>query len=433
MCKRILLSIFLFICLTGIIDAKADETPYSIDALMKAAISNRALVDSYETVVKKGREDLNILSADKYPSFDAGFKVNQLNDDIGSESRENSAWYTRLSYNIFDGYLNKFETLSKEKQVEADALRVKIVKQDIMLMTGIQFLLINRNVAYWNVTREAVKLYKDKYDEAVLKHKVGLFKKADLLKIKVELDNAEQEERRAKAAVNKSINDLSHSSGVNLNINDINLCCLDELPETTAYGIYEKALLSNRSELHILSLLKDAASYGVSAKRAAFYPRVDASMGLTHYEDDYLPLIGDRSIGEFRLTIEAKINLFDGYKKQAALRKQKHEIKKVDYELAELKSTLLNDLKNEHIDFMVAKENVETAKTGIEQADENLRVTEFSYKKGLSTATDILDAIIFQKRAKFNVIDAKFQVFSNYIRLLRSSELLGSKPVLEKP
>ena len=54
-----------------------------------------------------------------------------------------------------------------------------------------------------------------------------------------------------------------------------------------------------------------------------------------------------------------------------------------------------------------------------------MRITDLAFKQGLATSSDLLDAIYYLSRARFNVIDAHRQVFGSHCQLLRLIEGLG--------
>ncbi len=70
----------------------------------------------------------------------------------------------------------------------------------------------------------------------------------------------------------------------------------------------------------------------------------------------------------------------------------------------------------------MALKNLKVAESSISQADENLRITDISFKEGVETAADVLDAIFYLSRAKYNVINARNEVFLYYYRLVRITD-----------
>ena len=72
-----------------------------------------------------------------------------------------------------------------------------------------------------------------------------------------------------------------------------------------------------------------------------------------------------------------------------------------------------------YIDLKVSLENVLVAKRAIEQAEENLRITELKYNEGLERETDYLDAIFNLSRSQYNQVAVLRTAFQNNFRLIR--------------
>jgi len=119
------------------------------------------------------------------------------------------------------------------------------------------------------------------------------------------------------------------------------------------------------------------------------------------------------------------MNLFDGFQKYSDINISRATASRINYQLAELESRLVTDLKNAFLDLSVALKNHQVAKNSLTEAKENLRINEFSFSKGVATATDMLDAIFYLSQAKFNEINANSSIFSNYYRLIRMVEEMG--------
>ena len=125
---------------------------------------------------------------------------------------------------------------------------------------------------------------------------------------------------------------------------------------------------------------------------------------------------------ELRLQLLIRMNLFDGFKKNNTIRKADIEVINARHDMDELKKTLNTDLRNTLLDYDVALKNMKVAEASITQAEENLRITDASYKEGVETATGVLDAIFYLARAKNNFINARNEVFANYYKLTRLTD-----------
>ena len=112
----------------------------------------------------------------------------------------------------------------------------------------------------------------------------------------------------------------------------------------------------------------------------------------------------------------------DGMKKYSRTRQAKMDQKKIKFDIDELEENLKTELKNTLVSLDVAFDNLEVARAGIVEAQENIRVTDLGFSQGIGTSTDVLDAILNLSRAKFNLINAYTEVFESDFRLRRLIE-----------
>ncbi|MEE4134729.1 MAG: TolC family protein, partial [Desulforhopalus sp.] len=101
------------------------------------------------------------------------------------------------------------------------------------------------------------------------------------------------------------------------------------------------------------------------------------------------------------------------------LAKARLEERAVGYELEELKQTLLTELDNLVIGLRVSLDNVEVSLRSIEQAEENLRITQLKYQEGLERESDLLNAITSLSRAQYNHVAVVRTVFNDNYLLIR--------------
>ncbi|PUU94273.1 MAG: outer membrane efflux protein, partial [Halanaerobium sp.] len=66
------------------------------------------------------------------------------------------------------------------------------IKQDVKFDVAAAYLNVYRNQRYLDVRRSAYQLYQKEYENAKLKYDVGVIQWSEVLKIKVEMDNAKQ-------------------------------------------------------------------------------------------------------------------------------------------------------------------------------------------------------------------------------------------------
>ena len=415
------------IILTGLFFT-ANTWAAGLEDLQRMAVENRDIVRRYKAAFNQGTERIREAKGNFLPSVDLSYTLNRLDDDNNTtyEARSNDWARIGASWNIFAGFADRYGIKSAEVLRESQRFQLAGIKQDIYYGVSMGMLSAYRNRAYLQVTEDALNLYRDRYREVTLKRRVGVLKKSDQLKIKVEMDNAVQDARRAKAQLAASLNDLSRQTGMDLNQETLDFSCFQKLPETGTYEEYETMLFDHRSDLRAMEMMLRSAGFQTKAARAAYLPRVDMDLSYGHRDnDDYLFASPDNTYDEIRCQAIVSMNLFDGMKKKARVSRSRLEEKKLAADIRELKADLKVRLKNTLLDLEVAFDNLDVARGSEIAARENLRITDLAFKQGLTLSSDLLDAIYYLSRARFNVIDAHRQVFGSYFRLLRLIEGFG--------
>jgi outer membrane protein TolC len=274
------------------------------------------------------------------------------------------------------------------------------------------------------VAEDQLSLLKKRYEDAQQRNAVGLIRRNDVLKIKVEMDDAFLVREKARADYQKSVNLLRYTIGAEVDEPALDFAELNTLPVLGDTAKIRRRMFAQRSEIKALEMVVAARQEAAKARQAAYYPSLDLSAGYRHYGDDYLwgMTTDEGSEAEMRLQARVDVNLFDGFKKDHTLKRSKLDIRRARLDLAELKQLLATTLDNAFLDYAVSLKNISVTRTGIAQAEESLRVVELSFEEGVETATEVLDAIYLLSRAKLNFISAKRTVFLNYYQILRTIE-----------
>ncbi len=396
----------------------------ALETLQRRAWENRELVKRYQADLKLRMERIKEARGEFLPSLDFGYTLNRLNHDTAiGENRENDTFTGGASWNLFAGFRDFYAVKAAEGLTQAGQFNLDAIKQDISLNVALAFLSVYRALENLTVSESEVKLYEDRLREITLKVKVGVLKKTDLLKVKVEMDNAVQNRRRTEAAVAASLNRLGFETGLAIDRAGLDFSLFDDLPQRGDYSTYERALLKNRSELNALKSAFDASGMTVQASRASLYPRADLFLGYSSYtRDDFFMDSFENSDDEVRCQAVISMNLFDGMKKYSRTRQARMNQRKIGFDITELEENLKTELKNTLINLDVAFDNLEVARAGVVEAQENIRVTDLGFGQGIGTSSDVLDAIFNLSRAKFNLISAYTEVFENDFRLQRLIE-----------
>ena len=383
------------------------------------ALNNREVVRQFMTSLEQSEKDIVRAKGGYYPSVDIAYTGNSLDKERLTESKQNSLAVGWVSYNLFAGFRDKYNLLTAQKQKEVEQYRLQSIKQDIQLNVALAYVNVSERRANRKVAEDAFDTLNKLYQDGEGRFEVGLIGKNELLKFRVDYDNADITLKAANASLEKSVNTLSRQVGSEIKLADLNFAEFKELPPLIDKDEYLREMLVQRSEIKVLESLIGATIASAEAEQSDYYPTVDVVGSYSRYDDEFINGTGSNDEDVLRAQLVMSMNLFQGFTTEATVARAKLETRSVQYELAELKNDLTTDLNNLHIDFVVSFDNVEVAKRSIEQAEENLRITQLKYDEGLQRQLDLLDAVTDLSRAQFNLVVVVRTLFLNNFQLTR--------------
>ena len=346
------------------------------------ALNNRKIIQRYVSTLEQSEKDIVLAKGGYYPSVDIFYTMNSLDESTSTEDMENSTAVGRITWNLFSGFSDKYNLQSATLLNEVEKYRLQGIKQDLQLDVALAYLGVYERRANLKVADAAFETLEKVYRDGESRFQVGLIGKNELLKFRVDYDNADITQKAAGAGLKKSVQRLSFQVGSDINLSALDFGDFVTLPAPIDQNIYNQKMLDERSEIKALEAAVEATASQEKAALSGYYPHLDAVGSYSNYEGDYL--IGNSSVSEdvLRAQLVLSMNLFQGFTTEAAVGKAKLETRSLRYDLAELKNLLVTDLDNLFIDFEVSLENVDVANRSIEQAEENLRITQLKYDEG---------------------------------------------------
>jgi len=390
--------------------------------LQETALANRDLVLSRIADLEQSRENVTLARSGLYPSLDLAYTANWLDEATAFEARESKVASGRVSWNLFAGFRDRYGIKSAKLLQEAEVYRLQGAKQDIKLSVALRYLAIHERQANLRVAEDFSVTLNKLYEDSVNRFEVGLIQKSEMLKFKVDLDNAVIAEKKARAELAKSITTLAREVGAEVDAEKLSFEEFDKLPAPGDREAYEEEMLANRSEIRFLEELIGAAAMRIKVARSRYYPSVDVAGIYNKYDDPPYSLAPDDD--EIRTQLTLSMNIFDGFGKKSRVGAARYEEERLRHDLAETRRDLTVQLRNLFLDYQVSVDNVAVAESGIEQAEENLRVNRVAYEEGATAESDLLDAIANLSRAKSNFVAAKSEGFANYFQIVRMVEQL---------
>ncbi len=406
----------LIICL--VLSASAGHT-MDLAEMQAKAVDNREVIQQYMATLEQSEKEIVRAKGGYFPTVDLSYTTNALDDDSLLENKENSVAMGKISWNLFAGFRDKYGIQSAEMLQEVEQYKLQGIRQDLQLNVALAYLAVFERRANRSVAESAFQALGKIYKDGESRFQVGLIGKNELLKFRVDYDNADITFKSADAGLQKSVNDLSRQVGSEISLAGLDFADFDNLPPLVDRGPYVEKMLAGRSEIKVMETFIAVTTAQALAAKSGYYPRIDAVGSYRRYDDSFVTGNGSMEDEELRAQLVMSLNLYQGRTTEATVAKTLVQARAQQYELQELKHSLVNELDNLFIDLQVSLDNVLVAKRSIEQAEENLRITQLKYDEGLQRESDLLDAITSLSRAQYNYVAVMRTVFTNHFRLTR--------------
>ena len=411
---------FIFI---GHVNMTAQETlKLSLASCREMALSKSESLQQAELKCQQSDLDSKIASSAFLPKFEASATATYVFPDMdmmGMDLRMRGTYMAGITLTqplYAGGKIMTGKKLSKLGESIA-------AEQKRMTMMDV---LVEADNAYWTLiaVRQKVKMldsYKEQmdalYSQVETAVRAGLSTENELLRIEASRSDVLYQVQKARNGEDLCRMSLCRITGIDSGTEL-------ELTDTTIH-VNEPGLLTGdingRPEFNLLKHQMDVTQKQIQMSRADMLPTVGLVAGYTYYGNIKLNSMVDAGNGslvpysqEFRdglgaVMLSVKIPIFEWGANMNKVKKAKFDFRNAELELSK-NSRLMNleiqsAIKNLYDSYQLVK----TAETGLEQAEENLRVTSNKYNVSMALLTDLLDAQSQWKQAKSNLIEAQTQ------------------------
>jgi outer membrane protein TolC len=293
--------------------------------------------------------------------------------------------------------------LSAKNSVSADVIedyyRAKLAAQIVKIRNDLQ-----NNIE--NHADNAKKLFKS-----------GIISKANLLRYEVALAEAKKDYRKSVMDAELAVTLLVNSAGSEAENKELS-SQMEILAELESEDFYVKKAENNSS----LKLLE--------AKKSMLKQKHKVSLG------NVLPsaaIIGEYQILQNNLTLAepewavgltASFNVFGGGRDYNEIKASSAEIDAVNAQIENAGKLVFTAVKNFYNRCQNAKKECEALESALELAQENLKLYSASFKEGLATSLEVVDAELALAKIKTDREKAVFDYNSAYANLLSLCSLL---------
>lgn len=367
------------------------------------ALANHPRIREFRHRARAQEERVGSERAAFWPAIETLYEYTRRDQFFGFfQTRDTSTFTATARYNLFNGFSDLASVREARSRLDASVYELEGVRHDVTLDTRTAFIGVLRARRNLEVARESVELLERQRRDAELFFKAGLTAKNELLEVEVELATASQALLQAESDLRVARQTLERMTGVPVGEE----VTVEEFAFGTPMTLDEEPLartmLERRSELGFLEASRRAEAYRKDAVAGEYYPAIDLSVSHFRFGETFAfegrpdPLFDE----DTQAAVTAEWTLFDGFRRRHDVRAAASEIRAIEERIRDTRDRLLLQLQTALADYRVSAGRIDLARTAVEQAEENYRITENQFRARVATSTDLLDARVFLTRAR---------------------------------
>lgn len=395
---------------------------YSIDGYIAAVMDYSHTIAISEARLERADAELRRARKGYLPSLDMDREMSYAFRRSGNERRLSWAMRADVSQPLFDGGIVRAQVR------QAASIYDRSVSVDRATRLAVEY---DAVVAYWQLSRaeiyrRAMADYRDIVrslrDVVARRFDEGYTAKGDLLQVESRLSDAEYllsaaDEQRLVALHN--FNMLSGSSPTTELV--LTQSILDSMPMPLRASLDD--ILARHPDYAASLSDRDYARWGVRATWAEFLPSINLGVyGLWHPNTPNIKGAGTRLDGGVMLTFSTPIFHF-GERKQA-LRSARSSQLIAELGIEDMADRISLDESNGWTNLQSARARVDATRRNLSLAKENLDISTYSYREGLATILDVLQAQLSWLQIYENAISAHYDyavAIASYRRITADS------------
>ena len=301
---------------------------------------------------------------------------------------------TSFTQPIFTGFalINQYKIASLGLNVAE--ISEKLTRQDVILDAKNAYFSILKSQKLMAVAEDTVKQVTAQKEVAENMYQVGMSPLNDLLQSQVQLANDKQRFITAQnnLEISKSQFNTLLRRPVNAAVAIVDI--LDYTPWEFDIDYCLTQANQNRLELEVADLEVQIAQKDYELSKRDYFPSIDLTGTWTRrgtdWDVDGGEGISDKKFWDIRAT--ANWNFWEWGRTRYGVREKLSRLSQANYRKEDIIDNIELEVKQAFLRAKETEKNITTIEKAIEQAKENLRITEERYKEQVSTTTDVLVA-----------------------------------------
>lgn len=299
----------------------------------------------------------------------------------------------------------------------------------------LQNVILETDEAYWQIVSLANRqklaekfvetLKKFEHDIEIM-YETGMSAKADMLSVKVKLNQAEMTLMRVDDGLSLSRMALNQICGLPVDsIYTLKEELLNTLPVSEAEAVSLEQIYNNRPEISSLTLVTDIYRKKERIVRSEYLPTIAFMANYFAMTPSFFDGISTKLDGMWSVGIGVKAPVFHWGASRKSVRSAKAETNLMHYKLQEAKEKIELQVNQAQFKVKEAVRKMEVAKANQGKADENLKYADLGFQEGTIPVSNVLEAQTAWLSAHSDVIDTQIEMKLCEVYLQKAYGILG--------
>lgn len=395
----------------------------SMDEAVEKALNQSHLLKSQAYKIDGSKATEEVLGSAYKPTLSTSYQYSKRDFQNFMRLRDESNFNISLDYNLFNGFYDKYTLESQEHLTQSQKWLLQSNIADLKQLTQQRYLDLLQALKSQTVQDEAVALLENQLKDTQNFLNQGLIDRSKYLKVKVELQSAQQAQLQAKSSVTNAKNALSSLIQEPIVLTELQEASKNEVNSGDFNTLYNSSLVQ-RSELKYLEALKESQEANIEAVNSVYYPKVGLALDYNRYGEELIPNgVTYGTLGSMKNkvvgSIKVSYDLYSGGKAQNEKTVYKSQALSLAEDIEKTKLDIKLQLQEALEQLKVTQGQIEVAQSSIEEAQEHYRITQNRYKQQLDSTTDLLDAGLLLTTAKNNLTVAEYNHLRSMVNIER--------------
>ena len=403
-----------------------------LDWIIQEIIQHHPMVQSVKESLNKADAQIGLAKSGNYPNVGASANISTIGPvptlsipDMGTFSlypRNNISGQVSVEQNIYDfGKTEQNITLAgKSKSITAQSLEE--VKQNLTIQAIQIFYTLDYLQEAIKIKNEQLATLNEHLDFVGKKHETGSATEYEILSTKVKISGVETQQFDLEAARDVQITQLNLLLGLPAEtFHTVKSVMNVDMPLVEGDSLIDYAV-KNRNEMLIANEKEQLAAIQIDIVKLKNSPSLYllANGGI---KNGFVPEI-NKIRPNYVVGLGINIPIFDGTREKYNILKAQSELKSTIFETEITKRKISGEVVENETNIGAAEKKISQSKLQLQQALDALSLAQVSYKSGVITNLDLLDAATAVSESRLMLLKSQIDYVLNIYRLKAS---LGEK------